>query len=95
MGEGFVGWSEASQWVFGMDFDIPIRDRIAVQTGYVYYLGEEGLPNPNNQQGGNANDTYNIYLGLVFRPRGRAAYRSYDRPLFSVADNGSMLITRN
>jgi hypothetical protein len=32
---------------------------------------------------------------LVFRPRGLAANRSYDRPLFSVADNGTMLMTRN
>lgn len=95
LSEGFLGWTNNSQWVLGMDFDLPIRERLAMQSGFAYYLGEEGVPIPTNQVGGNANDTYNIYVGLVFRPRGREHNRSYDRPLFSVADNGTMLITRN
>lgn len=94
-GEGFIGWSNNSQTVLGMDFDVPVRERVALQAGYTYYLGDSGVPTPTNQLGGNASDAFNIYVGLVFRPRGLAANRSYDRPLFSVADNGTMLMTRN
>ncbi len=94
-GESFVGWSNNSQTVFGLDFDLPLRDRVAMQSGFTYYLGDEGVPSPSNQLGGNANDAFNLYVGLVFRPRGLSYNRSYDRPLFSVADNGTMLMTRN
>ena len=40
------------------------------------------------------NDAWNISVGLVFRPQGRCYYQSYDRPLFNVADNGSMMVDR-
>ena len=45
-------------------------------------------------QGGNSGEAYNIYVGVALRPGGRHSYRSYERPMFPVADNGSMLITR-
>ncbi len=92
-GEGSIGWSDG-QTVLGLDFDLPITDRIAMQSGFDYWLGDEGLPANSGRAGGNADDAYNIYVGLSFRPRGRSFYRSYDRPLFDVADNGSMMITR-
>jgi hypothetical protein len=93
MGELSLGWTEG-QTALGLDFDLPIAERVAMQSGFAYYLGDEGVPANAGQVGGNAEDAYNIYVGLVFRPRGRAYYRSYDRPMFSVADNGSMLISR-
>lgn len=93
-GNAFVGWTGDSQTVFGMDYDLPVRDRIALRSGFAYFLGDSGLVPPTDQAGGNANDAFNIYFGLVFRPRGLSYNRSYDRPLFSVADNGTMLISR-
>ena len=92
-GEGSVGWS-GGQTILGLDFDLPITERVAMQSGFSYYLGDEGVPANSGLQGGNADDAYNLYVGLSFRPRGRSFYQSYDRPLFSVADNGTMLITR-
>jgi hypothetical protein len=65
-----------------------------MQAGFTYYLGDEAPLPASGYAGGNANEAYNIFVGLAFRPRGRSYYRSYDRPLFNVADNGSMLIAR-
>lgn len=92
--EAFIGWTENNQWLIGADFDIPIRERLALESGFTYFHGDEMVPANSNQLGGNINDAFNIYVGFVFRPRGRSQYRNYDRPMFSVADNGSMLIRR-
>jgi len=42
----------------------------------------------------NENDSFNIYVGLSLRPLGRSYYRSYERPLFDVADNGTLSVFR-
>lgn len=94
-GEIFVGWSDLDQTVVGLDFDVAVTERVGVQAGFTYYLTDEGLPaGTTNLAGGNSDESFNVFVGLVLRPRGRSYYDSYDRPLFSVADNGSFLITR-
>ena len=94
-GEIFVGWSDLEQTIVGLDFDVAVTQRIGVQAGFTYFLTDEGLPaGTTNLAGGNAEESFNIFVGFVLRPRGRSYYDSYDRPLFSVADNGSFLITR-
>ena len=93
-GEVFAGWSETNQGIIGMDFDMPITDRVAFEAGFTYYLNDEGIPAGSGLQGGNQLQAYNVYVGMALRPRGRKWYRSYDRPLFDVADNGSMLTIR-
>ena len=94
-GGGYVGWSGDSQTVMGLDFDIPVAERVAVQAGFSYYLGEEGMPPGSLNVGGNPNDAFNIFVGMSFRPRGMSHYNSYHRPMFSVADNGSLMIRRD
>ena len=94
-GGGYIGWSGDSQVVMGLDFDIPIAERVAVQSGFSYYLGEEGMPPGSLNVGGNPNDGFNIFVGLAFRPRGMSHYNSYHQPMFSVADNGSLMIRRD
>lgn len=94
-GEGFLGWTDNSQTILGLDYDLPVRERMAMQAGFTYFLGEEGVPAGSNQAGGNAQDAFNIYVGFVLRPRGTSYYRFYDRPLMPVADNGTMLIKRD
>lgn len=91
----FVGWTENDQTFFGADADVPVGEIVALQAGFNYYLNGDGLPAGSTGLGGNAQDAYNIYVGLGFRPGGRRSMRSYDRPMFGVADNGSMLISRN
>ena len=90
-GDFFVGYTGSDQTVVGLDMDVSLGERVAMQSGFTYYLNDEA---PTGTTGGSAGEAYNIYVGLAFRPRGRRFYRSYDRPLFSVADNGSMLMTR-
>ena len=86
-----LGWTE-DHAVLAVDFDIPMTEHTALQTGFTYFL--PGDKTQRTQFGGNANDAWNIYLGCVYRPKGRNWYRNYDRPLFNVADNGSMVIRR-
>jgi len=94
-GELFVGWSDLDQTVVGLDFDVAVTERVGVQAGFTYYLTDEGLPDgTTNLLGGNADESFNVFVGFVLRPRGRSYYDTYNRPLFSVADNGSFLITR-
>ncbi len=92
-GEGFIGWAESNQTVFGVDVDLPVTDRVAFQSGFTAYLNDDVVQN-SNFQGGNLNEGWNLYVGVSFRPSGRSRYRSYDRPMFQVADNGSMIVRR-
>lgn len=93
-GEAFAGWSESNQGIIGLDFDMPITDRVALEAGFTYYLNDDGVPANQGFIGGDQGDAYNTYIGVAFRPQGRSWYKSYDRPLFDVADNGSMLMLR-
>ena len=92
--DGYLGWSDSQQTVVGLDFDLPVRDRMAMQAGFVYYLNDDEVPDNSGFEGGYVGEAYNFYVGFVFRPQGRSTYRSYDRPLLPVADNGSMLLER-
>jgi len=93
-GEIFAGWSESDQGIIGLDFDLPITNRIAIESGFTYYLGDEPLPTNQGFIGGDQFDAFNVFVGLSLRPSGRQHYRNYDRPLFDVADNGTATITR-
>ncbi|MEL7498178.1 MAG: DUF6666 family protein [Planctomycetota bacterium] len=94
-GEIFAGWSNSNQGIIGLDFDMPLTNRIGFEAGFTYYLNDDEVPANRGLLGGYSGQAYNTYIGLSFRPAGRAGYRSYDRPLLDVADNGSMLMIRN
>lgn len=94
-GEGFVGWAESDQTVIGLDVNLPVSDKFAFQSGFTAFLDDGVVPADSNFQGGNLNEGFNVYAGISFQPRGRSRYKSYDRPLFQVADNGSFVIRRN
>jgi len=93
-GDLFVGWTDSEQTIFGFAFDVPLTHTIAAQTGVTYYLDDTSVPTGSNVLGGYVNEAWNVYAGFSWRPAGRSWYRGYDRPLFDVADNGSMLIRR-
>lgn len=86
-----VGWTDSSQIVGGFDFDIPVSECVAVQSGVTYLLPTSS---PANALGGNAFDGWNLYVGFAFRPQGRCYYQNYDRPILPVADNGSLVVRR-
>lgn len=87
----FIGWTDDNHVVGGMEFDLPMTERIALQAGATWFLPTS---NPANVLGGNAEDGWNIAVGFAFRPQGRCWYENYDRPILPVADNGSMMLRR-
>jgi len=91
--EIFAGWTENDHFAIGADFDIPVSRFMALEAGAVYFLSDLEAPNSNL---GNTriDDSFNLYVGFAFRPQGVNYYRSYDRPLLPVADNGTMIIRR-
>ncbi len=93
-GEVFVGWGDATQTIVGVDVDLPVTDRISFQSGFTAYFNDDVVSPTSNFQGGNLNEAWNLFVGLSFKPHGRGWYKSYDRPLFSVADNGTLLVRR-
>ena len=91
--EIFAGWTSEEHFAIGADFDLPVAQYMALQAGVAYYLSDEAAPN-TNLGATRVEDSFNLYVGFAFRPQGRSYYRSYDRPLLPVADNGTMLIRR-
>ncbi|MBX3416418.1 MAG: hypothetical protein KF851_02350 [Pirellulaceae bacterium] len=88
----FLGWSEDSHFIGGIDFDVPITERTALQSSFTYFLPQDDAQ--RFPGGGNAAEAWNISVGFVFRPQGRCYYQNYDRPMFGVADNGTMVLRR-
>ncbi len=88
----YLGWSDEKHVVGGMDYDVPMGECWALQSSFTYYMPEN--ERELTASGGNANEAWNVAVGLVFRPQGRAWYRNYDRPILPVADNGSMVMRR-
>ncbi len=74
------GFSEESHGIIGAQTDVNLTQRLAVQSGFTY-LWEDAV----------SDDGYNVYMRLVLRPAARNWYRNYHRPMFNVADNGSMI----
>ena len=93
-GEVFGGYSDTDQGIVGLDLDFPITNRIAFQSNFVYYIADDDVPANQGFIGGDPNDAFNVSVGFALRPGGRNYYRNYERPLFDVADNGTMTITR-
>jgi len=92
--EIFLGWTSNDHFAVGADFDIPLAQYMSLEAGAVLYLSDLEAPN-SNLGTTRIDDSFNLYVGFAFRPQGTAAYyRSYDRPLLPVADNGTMLIRR-
>ena len=93
-GEVFGGYSETDQGIVGLDLDFPITNRLAFQSNFVYYIADDDVPANQGFIGGDPNDAFNVSVGFALRPGGRKYYRNYERPLFDVADNGTMTILR-
>ena len=84
-----LGAADDAGFLLGLDFDLPITERVAMQSGFNYLEGDGGITS-----NGATDEAWNLSVGFVFRPQGRAWYRSYNRPLLPVADNGSFILRR-
>lgn len=85
--ELFGGKSDERHTIWGADIDLPLHNRMAMYAGFNYLSPDNVLPLTDNE-------AWNIQLGVSFRPRGNDWYNFYHRPLFRVADNGSMVQSR-
>ncbi len=85
----FGGFDEDSMGILGGDIDVPLTSRVSLQTGFSYLIPED------DAQGiGAEEEAWNLGMNLVWHygKRAKQSYRSPFRPMFNVADNGSMFI---
>ena len=85
--ECYIGRTDEHHTILGADYDLPIGDKTALYGGFNYL-------NPDDEIAFADNEAWNIQMGISFRPRGRDWYKFYHRPLFKVANNGSMVQSR-
>jgi hypothetical protein len=78
----YTGFSSDQDGLVGAESYMPINRRWAVNTSFAYLI-----PDESSSDSGNANETWNLAIGLVWSWNGHCEYQY--RPLFDVADNGS------
>jgi hypothetical protein len=76
------GWTEGGQGLLGADLDVPLGEYTAVKSGFTYVFTDDA----------HDFDGWNIFVGVTLRPRGRGWYDHYHRPLFDVANNGTLIV---
>ena len=87
----FAGWTQDSNGLIGADYELPVHRHWAVRSEFSYLIPDEG----KNAQG-NLRESWNAGISLVWYPGGNARANNCctTRPLFHVANNGS-LFTRS
>jgi len=85
--ECYIGRSDEDHTVFGGEYDLPVGEKTALYGSFNYLSPDEKIAFADAE-------AWNIQMGISFRPRGRDWYKFYHRPLFKVANNGSMVQSR-
>jgi hypothetical protein len=81
-----AGWTEDSGTVLGLDLKTPLQNQLGLVTNATYVIP------PRDASPGFASEGWNLGLAIVWTPgRMFGLSRDYYRPLFDVADNGSLL----
>lgn len=88
---GFGGWTDHSDVVLGTKFNLHLFPRLLLGTDLTYLIPTEG-----RLSGGNEHESWNVAMGLVFRPGGNRnrGSRRYQLPMFDVANNGTFMMDR-
>ncbi|MEO1524887.1 MAG: DUF6666 family protein, partial [Planctomycetota bacterium] len=89
MFEAFIGGSDNDETILGMNLDMPLHDYLMLNTS-VNYL----IPDDEMSATPEFDESWNIALGFTFRPGGLGGQRRHHRPLFKVADNGTLRLGR-
>jgi hypothetical protein len=84
---GFTGGNSfATGTMVGADFEVPVARRWAIDGGFNYLI-----PSDRADNGGFAEETWNLGMNLVWYIGGTAPCNCPSRPLFNVADNGTLM----
>ena len=85
----FGGFTGDQDGLLGADMRLPINGRLALESNFTYLIPEE-----SSMTTGHVEEGWNVGIGLVFFPGCNTPYTlDYNRPLFNVADNGTMLLS--
>lgn len=83
-----LGMSEYGDTIFGGKFELPINDRLEMNTAFTMMIPGEG-----NAHGGREKESWSLGIEFIYRFRGGALCKQHNpcRPMFDVADNGTLL----
>ncbi|MEM6776535.1 MAG: DUF6666 family protein [Planctomycetota bacterium] len=85
----FIGGTDQEHLILGSQLEVPLHSKWSLSVGSAYFSPDDDATIDDNEAEG-----WNLSIGMVFRPgMGHPANR-YRRPMFDVADNGSMFIVR-
>jgi len=86
-GRLFAGWTEDSNGLIGADYELPVHHHWAIRSEFSYLVPDEG-----GAAQGNLRESWNVGISLVWYPGGNARANNCctTRPLFRVANNGSL-----
>ena len=92
-GEGrlWAGFTDDSDGIFGGEFLVPLDNRWSIGGGFNYLIPESDAPPQGAIQ-----EAWNVGISVVWHWNcdAKSSYNSPFRPLFNVADNGTMIINR-
>ena len=84
-----IGFSEDSHAILGVDLKTALQGQLGLHTNVNYSLPPDGIAAQYSREG------WNLGIALVWTPgRCFGQARDYYRPLFDVADNGSLITKR-
>jgi hypothetical protein len=83
------GFDDEGRGLLGADASLPLNHRWSVDAGFKYLIADESV-----RGSGGAEEAWNLGINLVWHygKRAKSSFRSPFRPMFSVADNGSMIV---
>lgn len=86
----FGGWTEDNDGLLGASLNLPLKQKVVLATSATFLVPSEGA-----LRNGHRDESWNISMGLVYRPGGPKGCGRYCRPLFDVADNGTFIVGQN
>ncbi|MDA8743941.1 hypothetical protein N9N28_04835 [Rubripirellula amarantea] len=83
----FIGGTDREDTLLGAGMNLPLTQKLLLNSSATFLIPAEADLNRDFQD-----ETWNISLGLTYRPGGPKGCGRYCRPLFDVADNGTMMV---
>lgn len=85
----YGGFDDDSKGILGADAAVPLSPRWSLETGFTYVIPEEDGAGVGAEE-----ESWNLGMGLVWHygKRARQCFQGQYRPMFQVADNGSMIV---